>query len=162
MRMVRVQGRGYVSAEPDIVTLSFQVEVKAWEYAECLRELNERTEELRAGIESAGVDRKDLKTTSFRVGVDTKYSDGRHTFWGYEASHRLHIELSADKDLLNRVLRNIAQGQSGAEIHISFSVRDKEGLKKRAMEEAVVAAKKNAETLAKASGDRRHEREGAG
>lgn len=57
-----------------------------------------------------------------------------------------------DKKLLNRVLRHVAQGHSGAEIRLTFSVKDKDGLRKRVLAEAVRTAKENAEALAAAAG----------
>jgi hypothetical protein len=64
----------------------------------------------------------------------------------------MKIELPVDKELLNRALRHITQGHSGAEIKLAFSVKDKDGLRKRVLMEAVRTAKGNAETLASAAG----------
>ena len=44
MRSLKVQGKGHVSVEPDMVTLSFNVEVMEIDYEDCLRNLNERAE----------------------------------------------------------------------------------------------------------------------
>jgi len=73
-------------------------------------------------------------------------------FVGYRASHVLQIELPADKQLLNWVLRQVAQSESGAEIRLTFSVKDKTGLRRRVLAEAVRAARENAEVLASAAG----------
>lgn len=154
MRLLKVQGKGRVATEPDLLRLSFEVETKTKDYAECLKNLNMRTEELRSSMKAAGIDRTDLKTTSFSIRVETKYKDGRHIFVGYAASHMLHIELPVDKELLNTVLRHVARGHSGAEVKISFSVKDKESLRKRVLAEAVRIAQSNAQALAEASGIR--------
>ena len=137
MRQIRVHGKGHVVAEPDMVTISFDVEVNVYDYEECLRTLNMRVEDLRQSITAAGLERAQLKTSSFNVHVNSKYKDGRSIFAGYSASHRMHIELPVDKELLNRVLRNVAGGLSGAEINLSFSVRDKESLRKKVLANAV-------------------------
>jgi hypothetical protein len=152
MRVLKVQGKGRVSIEPDLVTLSFEVETQAMDYEECLRGLNARAEDLRASMTAAGLDRAEMKTTAFAVRVETQYKDGQHLFGGYRASHNLHIEVPVDKALLNRVLRHVARGHSGAEIQLTFSVKDKAGLRKRVLAEAVRTARDNAETLAAAAG----------
>ncbi|MCX6875326.1 MAG: SIMPL domain-containing protein [Verrucomicrobia bacterium] len=152
MRLLKVQGKGRVSVEPDLVTLSFEVETKAGDYAECLQNLNARAEDLRASMTAAGLDRADLKTSDFSVRVDTQYKDGRHMFVGYRASHNMRIELPVDKELLNRTLRHIARGHSGAEISLVFSVKDSDALRQRVLMEAVRIAKSNAEVLASAAG----------
>jgi uncharacterized protein YggE len=155
MRILKVQGKGRVNAEPDLITLSFEIEIKAKDYEECLRRLNARTEDLRASMTAAQLDRTELKTTAFNVRVETKYNSktGQHLFEGYCASHNLDIELIADKKLLNQVIRCVSQSNSGAEISLAFSVKDKNSLRKRALAEAVKTAKENAETLATAAGE---------
>ena len=152
MRVLKVQGKARVNVEPDIVTISFEVEAKAKGYADCIGKLNTRIEELRGNVAATGLARANLKTTAFSIRVDTRYEDGQHHFVGYRASHNLHIELPVDKEFLNRVLRQIAQGHSGAEIKLTFSVKDKDGLRKRVLAEAVRAAKENAAALAAAAG----------
>jgi uncharacterized protein YggE len=152
MRILKVQGKGRVNVEPDLVTLSFQIESKEVDYAECLLALNTHTEDVRTSITAVGLDRTALKTTAFAVRYDREYVDGKSVFVGYCAYHHLHIELPVDKALLNRVLRKIAKGHSGAEIKLTFSVKDKAALRKLVLADAVQTAKDNAATLAAAAG----------
>lgn len=152
MRVLKVQGTGRVSVEPDMVTLSFDVAVRDEDYEESLRCLNAQVEDLRASMTASGLDRTELKTSNFSVSVDNEYKDGRHVFVGYIASHRMSIEIPVDKELLNKVIRHVAKGHSGAEIKLSFSVRDKDALRKTVLAQAVQTAKENATTLAKAAG----------
>ena len=74
------------------------------------------------------------------IGANNKYTKGKLVFDGYRGRHSLHIEFPADKDLLNKVLRQIAQGHSGAEVGIAFTVSDKESVKQGALAEAVKTA----------------------
>ncbi len=50
------------------------------------------------------------------------------------------------------MLGTIAQGRSGAEIRICFSVKDEESLRQQALAEAVRVARLSAESLARAAG----------
>lgn len=152
MRLLKVQGKGHVNTEPDIVTLSFDVEAKAKDYEESLRHLNSQADDLRGSITAAGLDRTTLKTSAYTVRVETQYKAGKHIFEGYAASHQMKIEMPVDKALLATVLRLVAQGHSGAEIALTFSVKDKDALRKRVLTQAVQAAKENAQTLATAAG----------
>jgi uncharacterized protein YggE len=152
MGLMKVQGRGHVYVEPDMVTLSFDVESKAEDYGESVRDLNMRTGDLRGSMSASGLDKAELKTTAFSVRVETQYRDGRHIFAGYVASHRLQIELPMNKKMLNKVLRHVARGHSGAEIRLTFSVKDKDALRKKVLAQAVETARRNAETLAAAAG----------
>jgi uncharacterized protein YggE len=153
MRMLKVQGRGQVNVEPDMVTLSFNVENTTSDYAECLQGLNKQTEDLRRNMSASGLLNAKLKTSYYNISIETRYDDKRHPiFNGYSASHRMQIELPSDKELLNKVLREVAKGHSGAEISLSFSVKDKDALRQRVITQAVQMAKENAETLAAAAG----------
>jgi uncharacterized protein YggE len=152
MRVIKVQGKGRVTVQPDTVVITFDVEEKAREYKDCLNNLNQKTTMLRSDIEAIGRAGSELKTSNFSLRVHTKYMGGRHVFDGYRGSHTLHIEFPADKDNLNQVLRQIAQGHSGAEIRLTFTVRDKEAVKQAALVEAVKTAQKNAQILAEAAG----------
>ena len=130
MRLLKVQGKGQVSVEPDMVTISFNVEANEIDYKDCLRVLNEETKDLRESMNASGLDTAQLKTSAFNVRVDTDYHKGEYIFMGYFASHRMEIELPMDKDLRNKVLGQVAQGHSGAEIRLSFSVKDRDALLK--------------------------------
>ena len=152
MRVMKVKGTGRVETPPDIVRISLDVESVEQNYEECVRGLNMRTEKLREAMSAAGIERAELKTRSFRIDIKTEYINKRYAFWGYKGSHNLCVELPADKELLNRVLQQIAEGHSGAEVSISFSVKDTDALHKKVLARAVQDAKENARTLAEAAG----------
>lgn len=152
MRTLNVQGRACLSVVPDLVTLSFAVEITAKDYGHCLGELNLRAEFLRSSLVAAGIDRAEVKTSNFAVSMERKLSAGQSFFAGYRAAHTMSIALPVDKDRLNRVLRQIAQGHSQAEVSVVFSVKDTAALRQRVLTEAVRAAQANAATLAAAAG----------
>ena len=56
-RIIRVQGIGVVTAEPDQATLSFDVETFRKEYRACINRLNQRVDHLRSDLESVDVER---------------------------------------------------------------------------------------------------------
>lgn len=152
MKHLTVQGKGSVSAEPDIVLISFTVSGTAMDYEAALKNLNNRVNNLRENLSASGLDKEDLKTTDFNVSVETEYKNDRRIFAGYRATHRLTIELPLEKELLNSVLANIGEGYSGAQISLQFSVKDRESLKEQVLIQAVKNARKNAEILASAAG----------
>lgn len=153
-RTLTVRGRGTVSADPDLTVLSFGVVGRDPSYSSSVEELNGRVEALREDLEAAGVERSRLKTTSFDVRDDRRYDrdTGKHVFLGYEASHRLRLEIPFDKELLNGVLTRVAQSASEAAVTISFDVSDLESLRRGAMRAAVADAREGARVLVEASG----------
>lgn len=109
-RTLTVTGQGTASADPDLTVLSFGVVGRDPSYAASVEKLNGRVEALRENLEAAGVERARLKTTGFYVRDDRRYArdSGKHIFLGYEASHRLRLELPFDKELLNSMLTRVA------------------------------------------------------
>ena len=152
MRIMKVQGKGKVFVPPDIVVINFEVEEQANDYAECLNKLNRRATSLRTDLKSVGRGKTKLKTTNFSIKVNQRYVDGHNVFDGYIGSHTLRIEFPADKNLLNEILGQISRGHSGAELELTFTVRDKESVKQAVLIDAVKTAQKNAHILAEAAG----------
>jgi len=54
MGIIKVQGKGKVSVEPDMVILSFDIKEEAKKYLDCVNGLNQRTAQLRDDMEKAG------------------------------------------------------------------------------------------------------------
>ena len=153
-RTLTVTGRGTASAEPDLIVLRFGVAGRDPSYSASVSELNGRVEALRGDLEASGVVRDRLKTTSFDVRPDSRYDRDRdeYVFLGYEASHRLRLELAFDNDLLNGVLTRVARSASEAAVTVSFDVSDRETLRRGAMRAAVADAVEGARVLAEAAG----------
>lgn len=152
MGLLKVEGRGRATAEPDTVEMSFEVQTQASKYTAAFEELNRRTESLRASLQSAGVERKDVKTTDFGVHTGTTGKRGDYLRDGYTASHTVRLTMPLERERLNQVLCAVSTGTSGAAVHMTYTVKDEEPLRRQAMEDAVRVAKANAERLAAAAG----------
>ncbi len=152
MKTTRVQGRGELTLQPDILVLGFGIKVMEKEYADCVAELNRRTQFLREDLGRVDIPAEDLKTSRYEINLDQEYKSGRYRFIGYEANHRMKLELPMDKELLNRVFGVVVQGSSHAEINIGFTIEDKPAAKKTILANAMRDAEETARTLAEASG----------
>jgi len=153
-RVISVQGRGTVKAEPDLVQLSFRISVLDQEYDGAMARLNDRVSQLRQDVAAVDVDPKGLKTTNFNISPKHYWSDEEEEqiFLGFEAEHDLNLELPLDQDLLNRALIRLAESASQATFSIYFAVKDQDALRQRVLADAVAQARENAETLARAAG----------
>ena len=151
-QVLRVQGKGTVSAEPDEVVLSFYIGRQSPDYTATINSLNEHVEILRSDLEKVNIPRRNLKTTNFAVGTTTRRDKGRDVFDGYLARHNLKLSLPLDQEQLNQVLKIVAQSASEARFQISFGVKDEAPMRKRLLESAVANAKENAQVLSTAAG----------
>ncbi|MCK4539407.1 MAG: SIMPL domain-containing protein, partial [Candidatus Krumholzibacteria bacterium] len=153
-RTIVVKGTGTVSQAPDVFGIRFDVQGHEMEYADSLVSLNTRVEELRQAIETAGLSRDSLKTTSFDISRDTVYNrkTEKHDFNGYIATHNLKIEFPRNMDKSNKLLGAIVEKVSSADFSIYFTVSDPKALKDRLVQEAVQNARKKAGLMVDAAG----------
>ena len=148
MRLLKVQGVGHAQAEPDTATLSLDVVGKAQEYSTAMNTLNNATEQLKSRLRSSKLPIVELKTTDFSINTETKYENGQSIDIGYRASHRMNIVMANDKALLNDVIDQVVHSQSDAQFQVSFTLKDNEALRQKALQNAVLSAQNNAHTLA--------------
>lgn len=154
MRTLKVQGKGSVSLPPDTVVFSFEILAEHKEYSTCHENLNRRVAELRQELGRCGIDRAEVKTSDYRIQVKNRYENGRSWHDGYTARHHIRVETPFSQENINRVLSTVGSGVSGTQIALSFTVNDKDAVRKLVLEDAVRKAKTNAETLAAAAGVR--------
>ena len=65
MRTITVKGTGNVSARPDYIILSLNIETLSKTYDRAMSEATERIERLQGAAVCVGYHKEDLKTTSF-------------------------------------------------------------------------------------------------
>ena len=154
MKTIRVSGTGRASAPVDVVQLSMMVAGQEWDYEDAVNLLNTRVAALRQDLERAGVTPDALKSTNYSVTRDSNWDSEKseQVFNGYRAAHTLHLQIDWELTVLNRILQEIAGGESLAEVNLNFSVRDQEGLRRAALADAVIQARERAEVLVAAAG----------
>ena len=67
MRTITVKGTGNVSARPDYIILSLNIETLSKTYDRAMSEAAERIERLQGAAVCVGYRKEDLKTTSFDI-----------------------------------------------------------------------------------------------
>jgi len=72
-RVISVRGKGKASVPPDTIEINMILTTVKPTYEEALNAASRDLDELRSCLRSAGFDKKDIKTTNFRV--DTKYEN---------------------------------------------------------------------------------------
>ena len=155
-REIVVKGIGKASATPDLLIIEMALESKRMDYEETMLQSAEMIASLRAAIESAGHDGRELKTTSFNI--NTRYESYRESgghkqrFAGYVCSHRLKLEFDLDMKKLGLTLGAIARCKAAPDFSIKFSVKDPDAVSEQLLTNAVENAKAKAEILAESAG----------
>ena len=158
MRTIIVKGTGKVSAKPDYIILSMNIEVKSKTYDLAMSEAAERIKKLQAAAVCVGYCKEDLKTTSFHV--QTRYENVKdwrgnykQEFAGYACTYRLKLAFDFDSKQLAKVISAIAGCGVKPELKIAFTVRNPAKISEELLINATENAKTKAEILCQASGN---------
>ena len=156
-RTITVRGTGHVKLKPDMTVVSLNIIARSREHDNAMQQAAEALAQLREAVEKAGIDSDSLKTSAFSVqteyeGVHDEKGMYRNVFSGYICSHSVSLELDFDAEQLSRVLSAIASSVAEPELHIRFTVRDRNSVSRSLLESAAANAREKAEILAAASG----------
>ena len=152
-RTVTVSATGEAGAEPDMARVSSGVTSEADTAREALSRNSAAMKKLIAGMKTAGVDAKDIQTSSFHI--EPRYTNPREgqtpVINGYRVTNQVEIRArNLDKlgDLLDTLVTLGANQMSG----LSFEVSKAETLKDEARRSAIANALRRAKLYAEAAG----------
>ena len=157
MRTITVKGTGNVSARPDYIILSLNIEVLSETYDRAMSEAAERIERLQGAAVRVGYRKEDLKTTSFDVqtryeNVKDRQGNYKREFAGYACSYRLKLAFDFDSKQLAKVISAIADCGAQPELSIAFTVKNPARVSEELLINATENARAKTEILCKASG----------
>ena len=151
MRIITVKGTGNVSARPDYIILSLNIEVLSETYDRAMSEAAERIERLQGAAVRVGYRKEDLKTTSFDVqtryeNVKDRQGNYKREFAGYACSYRLKLAFDFDSKQLAKVISAIAACGAKPALSIAFTVRNPSPIIEQHLIHAQETARARAET----------------
>ena len=154
MRIITVKGTGNVSARPDYIILSLNIEVLSETYDRAMSEAAERIERLQGAAVRVGYRKEDLKTTSFDVqtryeNVKDRQGNYKREFAGYACSYRLKLAFDFDSKQLAKVISAIADCGAQPELSIAFTVKNPARVSEELLINATENARAKAEILCK-------------
>jgi uncharacterized protein YggE len=149
-RSIQVQGKGTVSAQPDVATLRLGVQTEAGTADEALAQNNEKMQSLITALEDAGVTADNIQTQSVRL--RPRYEEpgpdgGTREVSGYVASNLVEVRIE-DLNALGSILDSAVQAGGNRIEGIQFEIGDTTELQNQAREAAWEDARHKAEQLA--------------
>ena len=152
-RSITISASGSVSAEPDMARITSGVATEAPVARDAVSNNSEAMQKIIAGLKAAGIDEKDIQTTSFHI--EPRYTHAREgetsVIDGYRATNQVQVVVhNLDKlgELLDRLVSLGANEMAG----LSFDVSQAEKLRDEARKEAVANAQRRAKLYADAAG----------
>ena len=157
MRTITVKGVGNVSARPDYITISMNIESVHKDYDMAMKSASERIAKLQEAAISSGYLKDDIKTVSFNV--DTRYEsikdrqgNYKREFAGYACTYQLKLAFGFDNKQLAKVISSIANSGAKPELNIAFTVKNPAKVSEELLISATKNAREKAAILCSASG----------
>lgn len=157
---ITVSGKGEAYAIPDIATFNFSVTEVGDTVKQAQEKLDQKINAALSDVREAGVEDKDIKTTSYNVYPKYEWEQayciqmvgavcpqGKNVLQGYEVSQTVTVKVRDTEkaaDLVTKVGAVNVSNISGLE----FTVDNREEFVAEAREEAITKAKEQAEVLA--------------
>ena len=152
---ISVSGEGEVMAIPDIAEFSFAVMAEASDVREAQNEVTEVMNAILEDLKKAGIEEKDIKTTSYNAQPRYEYEEGRRPglpgnqkLVGYEVSHWVSVKVR-DTEKSGDMLALVGDGGATNVSGLSFTIDEEENLQMEARRKAIKDAEEKAEMLAK-------------
>jgi uncharacterized protein YggE len=150
---VVVSGTGSAVGIPDQLRFNVTVHHSAAEVTDAMNATSADTRKVVRALTTAGVAKKDIRTTSVSVQPTYRYSGGQELISGYSASERVAVKVR-DLKIAGKVISTTAAAAGNA-VRIgglAMSVADPTGLLEQARTQAIADARSKAEQFAKAAG----------
>ncbi|OGO77535.1 MAG: hypothetical protein A2Y23_07665 [Clostridiales bacterium GWB2_37_7] len=148
-RNIKVNGKGIVEAEPDIVVISLGVVTKD-KNPQSVQNLNDEiSKKLINALMRAGISRDDIKTSSYSIYPEYDYVDGKQLLSGYTASHILQVKVR-DIKKAGEVISTAVQNGANQINKVDFTLEDAKYQYNKALKLAVKDAALKAQAIANA------------
>jgi len=154
-RQVTVVGSGQVQGVPDTLTADVDIEFTAPDVTTAMNQTNDRQQAVINALTGAGLDRKDISTTT--VTLEPQYSNpgpnGTASITGYRATNALQVKIHPTDAASRMLTLIISTGGDATRISsVSYSIADDSQLVKDARARAFNDAKARADQYAQLSG----------
>ncbi len=146
-------GTATVSAEPEIVQVTFGVDLRGEDPVAVVNEAAQKINRAIAAAREIGVAEKDLQTTGYNVWVETIYAPqtGQPAGQVYHASHFVMATLR-DLSKTGNLLAAVIEAGVNSISSVNFTVENPDALVREARRKALENARAQAEEMAQALG----------
>ena len=144
---ITVTATGEIYAVPDLGLINFSVIVEAKTVAVAMDQNSKKMNEVINTLKDNGVNKKDIKTTSFNTYPRYQYrEDGSRTLTGYEVTQQVSVKIR-DLDNVGKIIADASSAGANNISQLQLIVDDQEGLKAEARKIAIDKAKAKADKL---------------
>ena len=146
---ISTTGYGSASAEPDIVTVLFGVDIARDQADQAVEEAGRLADAAMAAARAHGVNGTDMKTTGYNLWVEEVWDDYSYEYTGelqYHVSHWISVDVR-DIDSVGEILAAVVEAGANSVSSVTFRVEDTSELYELARQRAAEDARDKAELL---------------
>ena len=145
------RGQAIVTARPDRAFVTIAAESRSRVSADAQKQNAAAMTAVLQKIEQAGVPKDAIRTTGYDLRPENDYTKSPPALRGYVARNTVEVRLD-DIDRVGQVLDAAASGGATTITGIRFDVRDRAGLERTALRQAVADARARADAAAAGAG----------
>lgn len=148
-----VSGEGKVVATPTIAKINLGISTNSATVKEAQNQANQIINKIIEDLEKMGIEKKDIKTTSYNINPNYDFSSGKQRITGFQAN--INLEVTArDLDKVNQVIDTATADGANLVGGLQFTIADEKlkELQKQARDEAIKKAKEKAQSLSQSAG----------
>lgn len=150
-RTISVSAEGKATAVPDLATINFSVVTEAKTAKDAQNKNAEKMNQVIDYLKTLGIDKKDIKTTSYSLYPRYDYPDGKSVFIGYTLTNSISVKMRDFNKMGDLIANSVELGinQVG---DVQFSIENPDTIKAEASSIAMENAKEKAGRLAEKAG----------
>lgn len=150
-REISVSGEGKVYAKPDIALVSLGVKTEAVKSQDAVNDNNKIMAQVIKAVKDAGVEEKDIQTTTYNLSPNYDWTEKGRIFRGYSLDQAISVKIR-NFDKINNILDGATTAGANTVGDLQFTIDDEEKVLSEARTQAIAKAKIKAENIAKESG----------
>lgn len=150
---IKVSGTGTVSMDPDEAIVYLGVETEDAEVVNAQQNNAEKMDTIIKALKEAGIASEDMVTSNYRIYPKRDYEHTDEKIIGYVVSNQLEVTVK-DIDTVGNIIDIAVKAGANTvnNVHFGLSDEKQEDARKKALNNAVQAARLDADTLAEALG----------
>jgi len=151
-----VNGTAILKQTPEMLIASISVNVKADKYIDCQDKLVKAIAQVTSLLNKSGIEKEYLRTNDLYVSEQREYLPNNVVKLHFEGNSSISVEHLYSIDFAKKLLAALQNEAVSLHYSLSFNLseKQKEMLRKKAIETAIADAKTKAEAIASASGVR--------
>jgi uncharacterized protein YggE len=152
-RSIEVKGTGTYAIMPDVGVLTMESNEANLKFADAVKGLNRRTEQLTAQLQTIGFTIDEIKTADFSVSKNIVWENNANVDKGYIARQTITVEFPNTKEKIGTILNSFMNSENEIRFFFHFTLSESKELfvKNELLQRAVNDAQSRAEVIATAA-----------